>query len=99
MIWEDPAGARSLPASCSPGGWPPGGVRQCTRRTALAMRHLACLARAQRNPTLLFRFDGSFLFRLAARTCAAVLLFHDPPRRRRAVPVVAPVGLLSSPVP
>lgn len=34
---------------------------------------------AQRNPTLLLRFVGLLLLRLAARTLLS-LLFHEPPR-------------------
>ena len=37
---------------------------------------------ARRNPRLLFRFVGSFLFRLAARTLSG-LLFQEPPRFTR----------------
>lgn len=41
-----------------------------------------CAVLERRNPVLLFRFSGSFLFRLEVRVFLA-LLFHDPPRMER----------------
>jgi hypothetical protein len=40
--------------------------------------------RAQRKPRLLFRFDGAFLLRFAARTLEGLSLFQLPPRLTRA---------------
>lgn len=46
--------------------------------------------RAQRNPTSLFRFAGSFWFRHAARAFRASL-FQDPPRTTRLAALFRPI--------
>ncbi len=53
--------------------------------------------RATRKPTLLFRLDGSLLFRIADRQFSAEL-FHEPPRTTRFVPLsCSPLNLVTHP--
>jgi hypothetical protein len=51
-----------------------------------ALLLLRFCSRASRKPRLSLRLSGEFPFRFAARTFLA-LLFHDPPRFTRSVPI------------
>ena len=61
-----------------------------------ALRHLR-IPLAQRNPLLLFVFDGLLLLRFAHRRLF-VLLFHEPPRSTRLLNALSRLSLQSAPV-